>query len=1426
MNQKKQHRRNDPVKILTGISYILLILAGSMGVVLLLGSEMLANRFLPQIVSKQTDKQYTLSFTNLDINYFERSISVEQLVFQHDSATQAQNSKQTVYFETPQLKISKIRLWPLLLDRRLMARSLSIEKPDLKLGSNEKVDMKFLSSKQIAPGDTLELPFFAELFFDTLSILDARVDLDTLLGNKQTLQQVNVIANHFKLGGIKFTDSPFPFDVSDLLLTLDQFKNVLPDSIHQVHIGQIRLSLLHHNIKALKVKLEPISDTLKTNKVIYQLEVPDIQLISDHIDKMHILDTIRVKQLTFNNPDIRIRFGSLENKGTPLNEINFYELTGQRIQWIRMDQFNIKNASIALSPADDSLATQQFKQVNLFFEDLLIDSTSSTNEQRILSAANLQLDVGQYRLLHNDKVHQLIIDSLKIDTRLQKVSTGSVAFVPVQQQNRSNTTLISVNSNRVICEKVNFLEMYHHRKLPMQRLFINEPRIQVNFVQKQNIRKKRNNSSLILDKISDYLTGVYVDETEINAGKIRLNYLDSNRKEGFFKSDFDINLVNLSVDSSTFEQSDKLFFAEHFDVGFNELTLQLADETHQLTSASILLSSSGKQALIKELHIQPREQKTSNDSTLYANKTELFNIRFPYISFEGANLHRAFFDKHLFIANMNIKNPTLDIEKYGEWKTDNPSGTPYQQSLYALIDDYLFSINIRKVSMENGLLNIKQHKIAEPLFELSNQFSINMEQFELDETSHTRPNKLFFSDEIDLVLKNHDFTLADGVHKISTREIGVLSSEKRIYIKQTKIYPDILSASFESMPLTIFAEIPDIQFTQADIFGFFNKGNFPVDQVIVSRPNMKLLMQKTGNRQSEQNDDQKIALLNEFKSFTANRFSIQNGKLELARYENHQSKAILTTQINFTLDQLNTSQDNGRFETSYHDFKVELANVLVNTGDKSHQLKLQGADYQLGNKTLNLKNLQFKPAIEGNSNDRSLEIDMQIPDAQIIGFDIRQLLKQKIVALENVVINNPALSFNDRRIENQQKFSPYKFDLYPYIQPLMNSLSAGEVQLNNAAITLNKPKNNRFSGINLTARNFLIDEQHTRKGKLLNAEQVKLYMENISGKTKGDYFAYKINQLQLNDQGDFSINGLQLQPTLSEKEFAKRKIYQADYFKISNMNAAGSGLNMKELLENNNYYMKEISASFEEVSIFRDKNFPLTPNLKTKLPQQALRELKQGLEIQKAQVQIAYFQFSELEPGAEQKSMVFVSDATADLENVTNQKTSLEKRPNMLGTIKGKLMGIGDAEVHLDMNILSFGNEFTCKAICGPMPLNALNPIAEPGLKISIREGMNQRMEVYFEANEDSATGNIRFAYNDLKIGVLSMRDGTIKEDRFISFLVNSIALKTDNPKPGRILIPARFTNQRDKQRSVVGYCWKSIYAGMKATLGIKDKEN
>lgn len=1425
MDMKTKHKSFALGKFFLWFFIVLFISIGGLIIYATINAEKLINKNLSDLVYEKTNQTYRLNFESFSLNLRAKEIIIKDVFLDADTIAIKDSTKSFYQFYTHSLVISRIQIFPLLFHQRFDAELFKVERPELKLSTGENVDLNVLSEKKVRKGETLDIPFFSEIFFDTLLIVDAQVNLDTIFVSKHDAPNINLEATHFKLGGLKYTNSPFPFDVSDISLKVENIKEVLPDTIHQIIIKQVNVSLINSEITAKGLTIKPISDTLASEN-LYNMEMPEIRLSTNQIDQLHLSDTISITKMLATSPSIQIKFGTKVTKGTPLNEINFYKLIENKLKWVTIDHFSITDADVKLIPANSDKVAEHFESLFINFYQFKADSSSYKDPDRILAAKDFNISLKRFTLFHDDEVHQLTINDLKVSTQENRVNTGVIEFKPINSSvvNQVNT-IINIKSEGVVFKGVDFFEMYHKQRLPMKELIIKSPITEIGFQRRVRHRNNEKDKSIILEKTKDYVRGIYVDKTTIENGQLRYNYMTDKAESGFFSTQFNFELSQLSVDSITFYQSDKIFFAENFNLSFSKVNLQLADDIHRMLVDSLMLSSEGQSAEIYNLKIIPLNQQLNSDSTNVAQHSQIFDISFPRVKLSGANLHHAFFNKQLFINNFIIYNPQFNIKKYGKWASEQPNNQSYENEIYALISDYMRKVSIKNLTIENGNLDLLQHKKGLPDFTLSNLFSIKMNNFEIDAKSSMREDKLFFSDNIDLVLKNHSFTLADGVHKVDAREIGVLSSQKRVYILGAKLYPDILCKTFKNIPLSIFAEIPEIQITDVDIFGLINNGQLPVNLVKISRPTIRLLFQKTENINNSDSIEEPKLILDELKSITANKIIIEKGHLELSNYINYTNKPFINTEVDLTMYNFQVNQDNRKFSSTYSNFTANLNNLKFELPNEQHSFTIDNVQYEHIAKLLTLKRISIAPNKNYSQNEKRQFINLKIPSVSLSDFNFEDYINTKTITSKNLIVENPELSIKDTRIEKKGSFSPFKLDLYPVIKPFAKAIIIDKIRMKDANINLENDKPIHLKKLNLNANNFVIDQVNTNKGKLFNLGSANIELLNILGKSKEGYFSYHIDTIKINDLGVFSINGISLTPNYSWEEFAKLNRYQDDYFNINNLDISGKGLKVQEFIENNNICIKQLNCNFDQVSIKRDKTYPLSPDRWPKMPQQALRDLKQHINIEEANLLVNKFEYTELEMGALQQSNVFVSNASAKISNVTNIDAYLKIKPYLSAKIEGKLMGVGKTIIDMNLNVPSFGNEFTFNAICDEMPLNLLNPITEPSLNLSIKEGLNKNMMVYFEANGDSAIGNMRFAYNDLKITLLSKKDGEVKEGKFVSFLVNSIALKTDNPKPGRIMLPAKFENHRDKQRSVVGYCWRSVYSGIKSTLGIKEKE-
>ncbi|HKM92256.1 MAG TPA: hypothetical protein VJY41_01255 [Prolixibacteraceae bacterium] len=1395
---------------------------------LIFNIEKLISDNLSQIIYNNTDHNYRLNFDSFTIDLPSNSIKFEHISIKPDSTIIGDSLKTLYRFSTDELKMSKIDWSVLFFERRFKVEKIVIKQPNLKLDTGQEVNIDQLSGTAIQKGDYLELPFINDIFVDTILISNVKLSIDSLFSPIENLPQINIEINHLKIGGTKLTDYPFPFDVSDIKLSINDFNDILPDSIHKISIDNVSFSIFTSTITAKKALLEPLSDSLK-NENRYHIFMPYIELTSNHLSNIFYSDTIDFTTLEISEPIIDIKFGEKVEKGTPLNEIDLYKLVERRFKWIKIDRFSIKNSAVTLTPSNSDSIAQRFDQFNIDFYEFKADSSSFKNTERIFSARDFEIDLKLLTINHTDKVHRLLIEDINASSTKNIAQTGNIIFKPLQNAKISNVNAtININSKGATFNGIDFHQMYHQQIIPLTELVIDEPETIIGFKRQKNKSRKNRDKSLILEKTEDYLKGIYVDKTVIKNGSLRYNYLTEEDKSGFFRSNFNFELSQLSVDSVTFYQTDKIFFADHFELKFSNMVLQLADEIHQLTVDSLNLSSSEQSADIFDLRLFPTkydELKAQADST---QNNAFFNIHFPRVQLSGANLHQAFFYKRLYINSFNIYDPVFNLEKFGAWakpeKKNEEEKTDYENEMYHLISDYMSSINIRNLSMSNGKLNLIQHKNSQANFILSNLFSIKMHNFLIDKHSAEQENKLLFSDNIDLILTDHSFTLADNVHRIDAEEIGILSTEKRVYVKNAKLYPLILSESFEDMPVTIFADIPEINISDADIFGLFNKGILPVNEVKITKPNIRLLFQKTEKINKIENSKKPALILKELKSITAKKITIDRGSLELASYENHVRKAFANTSLSFGLQQFKIEQKNGDFETSYQNFNIDLSELKFDLPDNIHTCIISSINYQLNKKELIINNVVLKPGNKINLNEKRQYINLAIPQIRVSDFEFEKYFDDKEIVTQNLDFLNPEIKVIDKRIEHKTSFSPYELDMYPKISEYFKLIKADNINVKNAMFEWSKTKTVRLNNININAGDFIIDEKNTNRGKLFNAATFSINIKNLNGKTNNQYFSYELKELTINHLGEFSINNLSLKPLLSELEFAEKNKFQTDYFNIEQANISGTGLDVKTLIEHQQFAAEKLNVALTNASIHRDKTFPLHPEQRPKMPQQAIRDIKIPINISETNISFKQFTYTEIEPGAKKASMVFFTDGNSLIRNFTNQAALLKVNPIMQMNVEAMLMGVGRTNIDIDWDVRSFGNEFKVNAVCHEMPLYLLNPITEPGLKLSVREGINKRMEVYFEANNDSSIGSMRFAYNDLKISVLTNKDGELREDKFLSFLINSVALKSDNPKTGRLMLPAKFVNHRDKQRSVVGYIWQSVYAGIKSTFGLKDK--
>ena len=147
-------------------------------------------------------------------------------------------------------------------------------------------------------------------------------------------------------------------------------------------------------------------------------------------------------------------------------------------------------------------------------------------------------------------------------------------------------------------------------------------------------------------------------------------------------------------------------------------------------------------------------------------------------------------------------------------------------------------------------------------------------------------------------------------------------------------------------------------------------------------------------------------------------------------------------------------------------------------------------------------------------------------------------------------------------------------------------------------------------------------------------------------------------------------------------------------------------------------------------------------------------------------------------------------------------------------------MGTGRMTILLKARIFESQNTFSLNGTLSGLEASELNPILEKKVSIYVTSGKIDSMNFSFIADNSKAIGKMIMLYNGLDIAVKNKRtdDTTALKERFISLLVNRKVLDS-NPLPDEDVREGIIDYERDPERFIFGYCFKSILSGIYSSL-------
>jgi hypothetical protein len=1389
------------------------------------------NKNLSEFVEKKSKGKYQLTFENLEINFVHLGFEINQVSFHPtDSIIKTLEhkdiSKRFYSFSSPNIRFGGIQLFRLIFSKNLEIDEILISQPELNIHGKqaEQSDQKDNINTLMLELKPLVTKSFNSIKIGKIELANASFDFYNLLGDTKKLSN----AEHVTIGVLKFyTDSlllPDPtrlFDAEDIYLRMQKYQSKLADSIHTLSAESVTYSLKRSQIDAQNIELKPNNNNISA-KAKYHITVGKSKISSSQISGFYQSKAVPIDSLILSGVKIKYWPGQKRVKThlETIDEFDLYDIIKDEFFSISIQHFKLENAQLELFKTQSAAEShQELKNITINLDDFLLDSLAIQDTSRIFYSRNIRFSASEYELTLGDNIHRIRAGFLDLSTQNRSVLVKNIQLYPLRSGQAINLNLkntIDASCDSIRLDLFNFKKAYHQKRFVFQRINIFNP--EVKLIQNEVAEEKATpeDPSFIYKLISGYVKGIYSSQVSVQKGKMQLINKTGVHQTGNIESSVKLNLSGFALDEVSAQRTDRLFFANQIELNFNNYQMQLVDQLHKLTIENLSISSRKKLASLQNLHLYPVSAVNMEELLKKYNRSELYEFTIPELSLTNVDFHEAFYNKKLAVDTLSIKTPQIYFENFAQLKQLKPKVE--FEDFFQLLSNYLENIQLNKVDIPDGTIRLINHSRKGKTISLDNRFSLGMENTLVNKDQFGK-KRLFFSEYVDFSVRDHLIRLSDNVHVLKAVEVGFSTKKKEVFAINARLYPEADSKAYSAVNWNIQIAVPEIRIKGIDIEKLYFDRKINADNLLINSPEIKLY-QKHKKVVSTELKDISIPLPKEIESIEIRQFRLNGGSLKVFSETGIQPVLLVQSDLKMSAQNITVQNNQATQKPEFisGSYTAEMLQFKFTPKDKNQQFSIDELTFSTSDKRISARQLLVKPKTK---NTKQNQFELRIPTLVMEGFNIDKAYQNDQFFFESIVLDAPTIQLYNNA-KDSLKINPFKVNLYPHFESFADIFASKSVRVKNADISV--LKNGKKTGqekITFGLSNVQIENKPPTG--FMHATDFSFSIPNLRRQEK--FYLFTAGEATYSSKNNrFSIRDIQIIPSLSKERYQQKIGFQSDYFsgKIDSVFVVQP--NIRQWFNKEELIGKYLSVNGLNIDIYRDKRMPFDETRRPDMLQDLIKSLKLPFQLDSFKLVNSAISYSEQVASANDIGQIRFSSIQASLKPFTNMENPGGKIPDLNLVGMANIMDSAIVKVRMNYQMNHPDNLFNVSGSVSPFNMRILNPVLEPLASVSLRSGKVEHFQFTFSADNEKADGFLLFGYDDLKIAILEKKNGNVKEAKFTSFLANSLMLKSKNPRGGELL-PDEISFQRDQKRSVLNYWWKSVFSGVRNTLGIKDNK-
>ncbi len=1430
-------------------------------IILIFFATPILKTYIQKEVSESTEGLFSIEFNKISFELSTRRIAIDNFNLIADTAVynkllKQKKAKAALYnIACGSIEMRGVSVSKLIFDRELALKSLEIIDPIVELKKLPNKAKKHTQSRDFVHKDIYPAvsKYVKEIKVDKINISNGKFLLSLQKDSESAVTHIGYITVSlfdFLLNKREFDKKERLFYSDDLQLNISQYRANLGDNIHIVYADTVSISTKQSKLIAVNVGLEPISKShnfLKKLKRNYmQIKAPILEFKNFNINKLYFDKNVNIDKININSPEIKVvnkNKNNNTNNSALIKERKsiFIKLLEGGLNSIKINTFLINDANLynyAQSWKNKPLQTA--RSLSLQFHNFDLSKNTPESYNKIFYSDSLELSVDTFTGKLPDKIHRLFARNIYISTSRKQIKAQAISVHPTYKSDKHQKLDIYIPALSI--SGTDFNRLHHKNILNIASLNIASSKFDIKLKPKEenalqdSVKKKKN-----IEIKNLFFKQIYVGNIRLGKSKFNIEKPVNDSVIRSFNGDISIIAKKLLLNKSVLlSKKHGFLLSEKFAISLTDYHQDLKDLEHAIGAKSLFVSNIDSVIKIDGFKIYTKDNEEEKFG--WYNSNRMYDINFMQASVRGVDITRVLNNDELIANSVSIFKPDVNIynnsnanknDSIKQKRKLKKAKSDTVHTIRMLLGRYFKKVDINKLRINRAnfkLAEIDSNNIESPLVKAKLSMKINRFAFS---DSAIDNEAISYSDNIAIKVTDYFSKILNNNYQLKIRRLKFSSKDSVFTAKVVRLFPDSAYEYSNEYPSFLTFYAPLVESKSVCIKQLIDSNIINLGKLKITNPAFTISKKYLPDNISRKKVSKKKNKKRKFPRIVAQKINFANGMFGIIQHSKNDKKLQTTSDFDIEISNLNfdsSSIINPKSFLSELDVRVNLTKTKHNPIKKKISLNIDSLEFDNSVKLLTINNISY--------NSKEITIDKQVSlegfdvdNISLLGLNLGELAINKKLVANNLFIDKPCLNlFNNKSNLLIKKSKLRDLNLYSKIKSSLKAIDLRKIMVDSIKLKLTTQESFNintkiYDNMSAKVKNLLIDSLHQNDGRLFSADDFSFHIRNYATNISDSVYHLKINDLWLSTgrKGIFAYD-ISLNPNYTKEEYAKkvRKEFNLNYLDIKNVSVLD--LDILELADNKNFMAGKINIDGIDYSNYKNKKYKPSHDRKIALPLDLVWKSKRMINIDTINVVNSYIEHETARKNPNEKGFINFTDLNAQLTNLTNIPSKIEK--NNIAKLKASayFMDDGFFNVLFNFNILSPIGEYSYVGDLYNFNMPSLNSLVENLFFVSIKSGKIDSLNFTVNANDDYANGILRMFYNNLKISLLDKKDinkGNVDKRGFLSMLANSI-IRNKNRK---FRTRNKIYFERNVYKSIFNYWSLSLLSGIKSALGFKSKE-